>query len=502
MSQENKILNHEVDEHDHARGPEDAPVTLVQYGDFECPYCGDLYPVIRRIENRLGKRIRLVFRHFPLTHLHPHAQLAAEATEAVAAQDEDLFWRMHDHLYTHQDELEQEDLINYAENLGLDKDTFERALNENTYRDQVLEDVHHGNESGVSGTPTFFINGERYDGALEFDALLTTIAEAGNFTDVKQSLSGDHRALRETIDRSRIGAPAAGTALRDRFSADEIFQRITASAEEEINRSARQLFFSGLAAGISLGATFFGRAVMTSAFPNDPVGLGNLLYPLGFIIIVLGGYQLFTENTLTPVTLVLTRLASIPALLRLWGIVLFANVVGAALIAFIFANTGILDPSVAEAAHSIGDHALHVPWIDLFFKAVLAGGLVATMVWLVHAARETIARFVIIWMIMFLIPAGNLFHCVTGSFEMFYLVFSGSADLFSAFANFFVPVVLGNTIGGVFFVTLVNYGMTAEPRYPNSAHRQSELSWTEWLFGKQANSDRQTSKAKEGNNQE
>lgn len=488
MSQEIMKLRQPVDEHDHARGAVDAPVTLVQYGDFECPYCGDLYPVIRRIENRLGKRIRLVFRHFPLTHLHPHAQLAAEATEAAAAQDPQLFWQMHDLLYNNQDALTQTDLETYAEQLGLDMKRFKHDLNNHTYKDKVLEDVRVGNESGVSGTPTFFINDERYDGALTFDALLTVIADEGDFPDVQQSLATDHRALRETIDRSRVGAPAAGMALRDRFSADEIFQRVTASAEEEINRSARQLFFSGLAAGTSLGATFFGRAVMTNAFPDDPILLGNLLYPLGFVIIVLGGYQLFTENTLTPVTLVLTRLASIPALLRLWGIVLFANVVGAAGIAFILANTGILDPDVAETAFSISDHALHVPWWDLFFKAILAGGLVATMVWLVHAARETIARFVIIWVIMILIPAGNLFHCVTGSLEMFYLVFNGSAELLSVFTNFFVPVVLGNTIGGIVFVTLINYGMTAEPRFRNSNGIQRELTWREWLLGTRATS--------------
>lgn len=290
----------------------------------------------------------------------------------------------------------------------------------------------------------------------------------------------------EMIDRSRNGAPAAGKAVHDRFSADEIFQRVNASAEEEIDRGTRLLFFSGLAAGTSIGATFFGRAVMTAAYPNDPIGLGSLLYPLGFVMIVLGGYQLFTENTLTPVMLVLTRLASIPSLLRLWGIVLLANVVGAAAIAFMFAQTGILNPAVAEAAHGFGEHALSVSWADLFFKGIVAGGLVATMVWLVHAARDTITRFFVVYLIMFLIPAGDLFHCITGTFEVLYLVFAGSASLFSVFTGFFVPVVLGNTVGGVFFVALVNYGMTAQRRFPDRKHSQPELSLSEWLFGKHA----------------
>lgn len=483
---ENKGLA--IGDRDHIRGPANAPVTLVQYGDFECPYCGDLYPVVRRLQNRLGKRLRLVFRHFPLTEQHHRAEKAAEAAEAAAAQGEAYFWQMHDCLYEHQNALTRDDLESYAAELGLDIERFVQELDAGTYENRVREDILSAENNGVTGTPTFFINGERYDGALDFDALLAAIAEAGGLADVRRSLVSDNRALRETIDRSRVGAPAAGGALRDRFSADEIFQRITASAEEEIGRSARLLFFSGLAAGASIGATFFGRAVMTAAFPDDPIGLGNLLYPLGFMIIVIGGYQLFTENTLTPVTLVLTRQASIPRLLRLWGIVLFANVVGAAMVAFFFVNTSILNPPVAAAARSFGEHALSLSWSTLFLRAILAGVLVATMVWLVHAARETTARIVIIWVIMFLIPAGDLFHCVTGAFEMFFLVFEGSASLLEGLAEFFVPVVLGNVVGGVIFVTLINYGMTAERTFPNRNGELPELSWSEWLFGMQTQS--------------
>ena len=294
----------------------------------------------------------------------------------------------------------------------------------------------------------------------------------------------DDHPIRDAVDRSRHGAPAAGQALRDRFSTDEIFQRVTASAAEDIQRGVAVLFFSGLAAGTSVAASFFGRALLTAAYPEDAVGMGNLLYPVGFVIIVLGGYQLFTENTLTPVTLVLTRLASIPSLVRLWSVVLVANLIGAAVPAFIFANTGILDPAIAEAGRSFGEHALSVPWWDLFFKGILAGGLVATMVWLVHAARETTARFLIVYAIMFMIPAGGIFHCVVGAFEMLYLVFEGAAGLSTAFWDFFVPVLLGNTVGGVVFVTLVNYGMTEEHRFPDKQEQLPELSWWEWVLGR------------------
>lgn len=479
---ETQELTFAVREYDHIRGPEEAAVTLVQYGDFECPSCRDMYPVIRRIQNRVGTRLRLVFRHFPLTDQHAHAQQAAEAAEAAAAESEKKFWKMHDLLYEHQNALTQDDLEEYASDIGLNHEQFIKALFAGTYRNRIQEDVRSGQQSGVGGTPTFFINGERYDGPLKFEPLLAAIAEAGEFTEILRSLDLENRTLRETIDRSQHGAPAAGRALRDRFTADEIFQRITASADEEIDRSPRLLFFSGLAAGLIIGSSFFARAVMTTAYPHDPTGLGNLLYPIGFIAIVLGGYQLFTENTLTPVTLVLTRLASIPSLLRLWGIVLFANVAGAAIGAMLFAWAGIFNPDVAETAHRFGEHALSVAWWPLFFKAVIAGGLVATMVWLVHAARDTISRFFIIYTIMFLIPAGNLFHCVVGAFEMFYLVFSGPTTLETAFIDFFIPVVLGNIVGGIISVAFVNYGMTAE-REIHHYNFRSKLDVSEWLFG-------------------
>lgn len=471
---------------DHVRGPADAPVTVVQYGDFECPLCGDIYPIVRRIQNRIATRVKWVFRHSPLTEQHPHAQQAAEAAEAAGEQGERQFWRMHDRLYEHQSALTTDDLKAYAADIGLDIDQFLKELSNGTHRNRVREHFRSGARSGVTGTPTFFINGERYDGPLDFESLLTAIAEVGDLVGIQRAMDLDNRQLRETIDRSRRGAPAAGAAVRDQFSADEIFQRVTATADEDIDRSVRLLFFSGLAAGLSLGATFFGRSVMTTAYPNDPIGLGNVFYPLGFVFIVLGGYQLYTENTLTPVTLVLTRLTSIPRLLRLWGIVAVANVVGVTIIALLFARTGILDAAVAETARQFGEHALSISWAALFFKAMIAGGLVATMVWLTHAAREATARFLIVYTIMFLIPAGDLFHCITGACEVLYLAFVGGTDLVTVFVDFFVPVVLGNTIGGIAFVALVNYSMTAERRFPDRDRRQRELSWSEWLLGSYA----------------
>jgi protein-disulfide isomerase len=152
-----------VSERDHSSGPEDAPVTLVEYGDYECPYCGMAYAVVKSAQRELGNQLRFVFRNFPLAEAHPHAKLAAEAAEAAAAQGK--FWEMHDALFEHQDALEAEDIIGYAKSLGLDMAQFGRDLKDPKYTKRVREDFRSGVRSGVNGTPTFFINGNRYEGS-------------------------------------------------------------------------------------------------------------------------------------------------------------------------------------------------------------------------------------------------------------------------------------------------------------------------------------------------
>lgn len=146
---------------DHAVGPPDARVTLVEYGDFECPFCGRAYPELKRLLKQLGSKVRFVFRHFPLTEEHPHAQHAAEVAEAAAAQGR--FWEMHDLLYTHQDALQDEDLMKYSRDLGLDVERVRSELTGHTHRARVERDVVSGATSGVSGTPRFFINGRPHD---------------------------------------------------------------------------------------------------------------------------------------------------------------------------------------------------------------------------------------------------------------------------------------------------------------------------------------------------
>jgi Na+/H+ antiporter NhaA len=172
-------LSDDVDpERDHIRGPDDAPVTLLEYGDFECEYCGQAEQVIRELLSSRGADVRYVWRHLPLNDVHPHAQLATEAAEAAAAQGK--FWEMYDMLLANQDELEPRDLAGYARELGLDVDRFVDELRRREYTPRVLEDVRSADESGVSGTPTFFINGRRHYGVYDIDTLTEAVQSAKN----------------------------------------------------------------------------------------------------------------------------------------------------------------------------------------------------------------------------------------------------------------------------------------------------------------------------------
>jgi protein-disulfide isomerase len=159
---------------DHVLGSPRAPVTLVEFGDYECPFCGEAFHVVRALEEALRERLCFVFRNFPLAGRHRSSPLAAEAAEAAGAQGK--FWPMHDTLYQHQNALALPDLMRYAARLGLDEERFAGDLREHRHREKLRADLRSGAVSGVSGTPTFFINGFRYDGSWDFDALWSAIA--------------------------------------------------------------------------------------------------------------------------------------------------------------------------------------------------------------------------------------------------------------------------------------------------------------------------------------
>jgi protein-disulfide isomerase len=162
-----------VSARDHARGPENAPLTLVQYGDFQCPHCAQADRDLAVIANELRDSLRIVFRHFPLTDVHPRAQHAAEAAEAAASQGR--FWEIAALLYENQDELDDNSLVRYAKKANVDPRRFRKELSSGVHAARVRADFLGGVRSEVKGTPTFFINGERYEGMFRFDALVAAL---------------------------------------------------------------------------------------------------------------------------------------------------------------------------------------------------------------------------------------------------------------------------------------------------------------------------------------
>jgi protein-disulfide isomerase len=160
---------------DHAQGRKDAPLTLLEYGDYECPYCGAAYPIIKRIQQEIGDNLRFVFRNFPITSAHPDALAAALAAEAAALQGR--FWEMHDLLFEHQDSLDAESLMSYASSLDLDLIQFKSDIKRPDVEERVTTDQYGGMRSGVRGTPGLFINGFRYDGDWSYDVLADVLSE-------------------------------------------------------------------------------------------------------------------------------------------------------------------------------------------------------------------------------------------------------------------------------------------------------------------------------------
>jgi len=170
------MLLNPVHEWDHVRGPADAPFTLVEYGDYECPDCGRLFGTLESVQQEFGTRLRLVYRHYPLSGIHKHAQMAAEAAEAAAAQGH--FWEMHDLLFQHQDALDEKHVLRYGGQLGFDVDRFHRELKQGTYAERVRQDFIAGVQNGVAGTPGLFLNGVRQPRVFDQPALIALLEGA------------------------------------------------------------------------------------------------------------------------------------------------------------------------------------------------------------------------------------------------------------------------------------------------------------------------------------
>jgi protein-disulfide isomerase len=175
---ESATLATPVSARDHTEGRADAPLTLVEYGDYQCPYCGAVYPVVKRLQKASGKKLRFVFRNFPLTQAHPYAMVAAEAAEAAGLQGK--FWGMHDLIYENQADLAPDVLPAWAETLELDLQEFALAIKKGEIIKRIKEDRMSGIQSGVNGTPCFFINGARYDGRADYEPLRAALEQQLN----------------------------------------------------------------------------------------------------------------------------------------------------------------------------------------------------------------------------------------------------------------------------------------------------------------------------------
>ncbi len=170
------ILKIPVTVEDHIQGDKNAPLTLVEYGDYECPYCGAAYPIVKQIQKHFGKRLRFIFRNFPLVESHPHAGIAAMTAEFAATHNK--FWEMHDILYENQEALDLPDLLLYAKSLGLPEASLQHAIQNQIFADKIKKDFLGGVRSGVNGTPGFFINGNFYKGSFEYEDLLAALTLA------------------------------------------------------------------------------------------------------------------------------------------------------------------------------------------------------------------------------------------------------------------------------------------------------------------------------------
>jgi len=238
-----------------------------------------------------------------------------------------------------------------------------------------------------------------------------------------------------------------------------VYEAIRQEAEAELRRPNHALFWSGLAAGLSMGFSFLAEALLRFGLPDVPwqTLVSKLGYSVGFLIVILGRQQLFTENTLTPVLQVLQQKThrTLANTARLWGVVLSANLLGTLAFAFTLSATSLVDTHQVAALEAIALHALDGDFWNTLLRAVFAGWLIALMVWLLPVAET--GRVMVIIIITYLVGIAGFPHIIAGSTEMFYALLIGTTSPSVAIGEFFVPTLIGNTLGGVALVAAINY---------------------------------------------
>jgi formate/nitrite transporter FocA (FNT family) len=253
---------------------------------------------------------------------------------------------------------------------------------------------------------------------------------------------------------------------RKAVSAHVVHEAIKKAAEEEINRTSAALAYSGLAAGLSMGFTLIMEGALKHHLPPAvwaPL-ISKLGYAIGFILVVMGRQQLFTENTLTPIIPLLDRKSHVRIrhVARIWGVVLAANLLGAALFAFAVAKLDFFTPEMRQTFHDIGTAAQHWTWTQMLVGGIFAGHLVALMMWLQPAAET--ARFPVIILLAYLIGIAGFPHIIAGSVSVLYLVAENRASFLSYVGEYMIPTLLGNIIGGVSLVAVLNHAQVAADR--------------------------------------
>jgi len=268
-------------------------------------------------------------------------------------------------------------------------------------------------------------------------------------------------ALRKR-NKAETTATAASEATQrdlDRPTADEIYEQVSRNARHELDRPAIALAISGLAGGITMGLTALSTSLVVGELGTGHIAylIAQMFYPMGFIAVILGRAQLFTENTLYPVALMLAERRHAWTTLRLWSIVLPSNIFGAFLFALLATRTGGLRPEYVAAMSRFGVEAVSVPANDVFWSAVIGGWIIALVAWLVSGSHSITGSVMLIWFLTFIVGLGHFAHCIASSGEIFAAVLHHEVSITRYFA-WLLPAVLGNITGGVLIVTLLEYG--------------------------------------------
>lgn len=245
----------------------------------------------------------------------------------------------------------------------------------------------------------------------------------------------------------------------DRPSAEDIYEQVSTSARQELERSSIALALSGFGAGAFMGLSALATAIALALLGDSQNArmISRMFYPIGFIVVIIGRSQLFTENTLYPVALVLTEKRQFWNTMRLWGVVLPSNVLGAFGFALLASHTTAFDPSFVSAMSALGAKAIAHPASTVFWSGVIAGWIIALAAWLVSASHSVTGSVMLIWMLTFIVGLGDFAHCIASSAEILVTVLTHHAP-WIAYPQWFFPAVLGNIVGGVCLVTILEYG--------------------------------------------